>query len=948
MKTISFYSYKGGVGRSLALAYTAKYLADNNIKVCVLDIDLEAPGIGIKFEELSKKQEENQIKEPVDIYSKLGVVDYINSIEKGKIPSDINEEYFSTVYNGNIKIMGAGKGIYTNEYWGNLEKVNNLLSKEQLDVLDIFEILKRQIEKEINPDYLFIDSRAGVTKMSIVCTSVLPDKVVLCLANNTENFKGSAMMYHQIKNSTYYKINNTESDIICAITRFPKDDDISSAEKPLTKFDREEDSDTYIIRSERKIIDDFYNEVNHPKLFKNDIYAINSNSEIERDELLILQNTRFARRTILENNYIKIIDRLFVDDKLFEERKSLNKNEPKYRFIQFDLHKIIDSELKKYQGNMSFEDLQKDIENRLHKSPNSCELLYKSALCKRYYDNITAAIIDLFSATNDTIDDSEWKPKAHYLRGIIFLYDLHNYEKSKEDLEIVYEKTKNSLNPYICYDLALCYYCSEQNCSNNNCQNYDCEKYNCSKSNFKAMDYINRYMSDNEKDYRAFLLRANIMREFKDGRYSKNDIIFDYKKAVELSKKTSADPYNCRGNYYSYLGKDYYNEALEDYNEAIKIVGNKPKKYDEILYKNRGGLYVKLDNLQNAINDYNEAIKIASNYAEVYKMKGDIYVRLGQIPEALKEYKKAYEINPKFKIHHDRLKKSDTYYETLKTDIHYDFRYGLCYNDDDVVPNYKPEFNTYKYDTKEDIVTTEIIEFIKIMTVDNNTTRVMLSDQGKTLKSLAKIFELGEYDVTKNLTSILKEFNVFKNGFDFSIEIGNITKKEEEEKVLNEVLYKLFRCVSFMDKMYIFYENIPNKSRFTIVDERKPLPRYPNPTIPKYQFPAKYCKYKICDEKYEPEYEFARVEKDGKTYITDQGQTYHMLDAVFDLKELDVQKNLHAIMEICNVSQIEDEFLIEINTWDENSEKETEEEKKVKHRLLECVSFMSTMRLFYI
>ena len=44
MITISFYSYKGGVGRSLALTNLAVYLAQFGVKVVMADFDLEAPG----------------------------------------------------------------------------------------------------------------------------------------------------------------------------------------------------------------------------------------------------------------------------------------------------------------------------------------------------------------------------------------------------------------------------------------------------------------------------------------------------------------------------------------------------------------------------------------------------------------------------------------------------------------------------------------------------------------------------------------------------------------------------------------------------------------------------------------------------------------------------------------------------------------------------------------
>ena len=49
MKTLTFYSYKGGVGRSLALVNIATRLSEFGKKVCIIDFDLEAPGLHLKL-----------------------------------------------------------------------------------------------------------------------------------------------------------------------------------------------------------------------------------------------------------------------------------------------------------------------------------------------------------------------------------------------------------------------------------------------------------------------------------------------------------------------------------------------------------------------------------------------------------------------------------------------------------------------------------------------------------------------------------------------------------------------------------------------------------------------------------------------------------------------------------------------------------------------------------
>ncbi len=42
---VTFFSHKGGVGRSTALVATALHLARANQKVAVVDLDIEAPGL---------------------------------------------------------------------------------------------------------------------------------------------------------------------------------------------------------------------------------------------------------------------------------------------------------------------------------------------------------------------------------------------------------------------------------------------------------------------------------------------------------------------------------------------------------------------------------------------------------------------------------------------------------------------------------------------------------------------------------------------------------------------------------------------------------------------------------------------------------------------------------------------------------------------------------------
>jgi tetratricopeptide (TPR) repeat protein len=191
MKTITFYSYKGGVGRSLTLANMANRLAEFGKSVCLLDFDLEAPGLHLKFE--------SEIKMPIT----KGLVDYVYSYAKeGILPDSILP--FTTrlqLYNNNnVHLIPAG-AIHSDEYWKQLSSIDwyNLVY-ENPNSISFFLDLKQKIKKEIKPDFLLIDSRTGISEMSGITISLLADEVIIVSANNRENLMGSKKIIDFLQN----------------------------------------------------------------------------------------------------------------------------------------------------------------------------------------------------------------------------------------------------------------------------------------------------------------------------------------------------------------------------------------------------------------------------------------------------------------------------------------------------------------------------------------------------------------------------------------------------------------------------------------------------------------------------------------------------------------------------------------------------------------------------
>src|SRR5262245_42486029 len=71
-KIVTFYSYKGGTGRTMALANIAWILATNGKRVLVIDWDLEAPGLHRYL---------HPFLEDKELTSTPGLIDYFVDVE---------------------------------------------------------------------------------------------------------------------------------------------------------------------------------------------------------------------------------------------------------------------------------------------------------------------------------------------------------------------------------------------------------------------------------------------------------------------------------------------------------------------------------------------------------------------------------------------------------------------------------------------------------------------------------------------------------------------------------------------------------------------------------------------------------------------------------------------------------------------------------------------------
>ena len=178
MYVTTFYSFKGGVGRTMALVNAAVTLALRGRRVLVVDFDIEAPGLDT-FDVLRPREEVP------------GVVDFVTRyLESGQAPNAadfVGECPPIGEQDGRLWIMPSGR---YETYAANFNQVDWGELYDRRDGYLLFEDLKEQWNRILEPDYVLIDSRTGHTDTSGICTRQLPDSVVILFFPNEQNLRG--------------------------------------------------------------------------------------------------------------------------------------------------------------------------------------------------------------------------------------------------------------------------------------------------------------------------------------------------------------------------------------------------------------------------------------------------------------------------------------------------------------------------------------------------------------------------------------------------------------------------------------------------------------------------------------------------------------------------------------------------------------------------------------
>jgi tetratricopeptide (TPR) repeat protein len=210
----TFYSYKGGVGRSMTLANTAAWLRQQGLRVAMVDWDLEAPGLESFFFRDQRKLDE--------FASQVGVIDTLLGYKRvfPRVQKRLEEQQTLAA---KIEVLestlpplsasmcrlddlapsesapqallftaGLRAGGHFAAYAHNVQTFDWDDFYHSYNGHAYFEWMRRQLLSLA--DVVLIDSRTGLNEMSGVCAQQLADVVVSFCAANVQNLGGVVSM----------------------------------------------------------------------------------------------------------------------------------------------------------------------------------------------------------------------------------------------------------------------------------------------------------------------------------------------------------------------------------------------------------------------------------------------------------------------------------------------------------------------------------------------------------------------------------------------------------------------------------------------------------------------------------------------------------------------------------------------------------------------------------
>ena len=240
-KIVTFYSYKGGTGRTMALANVGWILASTGLKVLVIDWDLDSPGLHRYF---------HPFVDSTFVSATPGVIELINdyawaaTVQEDNRANDWHRQYAKILPHavslnwpgfpgeGTLDYVSAGR--QNRDYSSSLTSIDWDNFYDRLGGGQFIDALREDMKAHY--DYTLIDSRTGLSDIADICTVHLPDILVDCFTLNYQSIEGAAAVAKSVDQRYHYR-NIRVLPVPMRVDEAEKDKADAGLDLARTKFD---------------------------------------------------------------------------------------------------------------------------------------------------------------------------------------------------------------------------------------------------------------------------------------------------------------------------------------------------------------------------------------------------------------------------------------------------------------------------------------------------------------------------------------------------------------------------------------------------------------------------------------------------------------------------------------------------------------------------------------
>ncbi|MGV9521229.1 tyrosine-protein kinase family protein [Streptomyces griseus] len=189
---VTFYSLRGGVGRTTALAAAAQILSERGRRLLCIDMDLEAPGLATVLGCPEPREEQ-------------GVLPLLLALERGD-EVDIRDHVLRVNEGEELYCLPAGK--LGREYADRLRLLDpEIWYRESNNPLH--QLLQLAKDSALQPDLILLDSRTGISPVAAPLLFDVSDLAVICLYPHPQAERGTELLVKALMST---KSRRTTSD----------------------------------------------------------------------------------------------------------------------------------------------------------------------------------------------------------------------------------------------------------------------------------------------------------------------------------------------------------------------------------------------------------------------------------------------------------------------------------------------------------------------------------------------------------------------------------------------------------------------------------------------------------------------------------------------------------------------------------------------------------------